>query len=218
MASTTYTLSKEANSLRGKTHWGRNFPLYSDLKVLYVGKSSFSFEIKLRNYKTAMPICTAVLTFVFVDFKTRRPVSFPTWFRDESAKIPWLRDSSPPQRLPTTTCPPNVFRYETKALFSDIDFNGHINQSVYVRWCTDAGAEAASKGIYPDFKHDIGVYDIEKMEVKYIGEGMVNEEFVVLTWQDVIIPRTIHFQVTKQGKPTFVGRFLYGNGSVYSQL
>ena len=54
-------------------------------------------------------------------------------------------------------------------------------------------------------------YDIEKMEVKYIGEGMLNEEFVVNTWQDKEIPFTIHFVVTKQGKVSFVGRFSYCN-------
>ena len=216
MAGTIYRVSKEANNLRARTHWGRNFPLYAELKVFYVGKSSFSFEILLRNYKTAVEICSAVLTFVFVEFKSRRPVPFPTWFREKCLERHDLRNGTPPPRLSTTEGPSDVFKYETKAMFSDIDFNGHVNQSVYVRWCTDAGAEAATNGFYRDFKQDIGFYDIEKMEVKYIGEGMIDEEFVVMTWQDDIIPLTIHFIIMKQGKPAFVGRFSYTKDSLAS--
>ena len=213
MAGTTYKVSKEANNLRAKTHWGRNFPLYAYLKVIYVGKSSFSFEIQLRDYKTGVGICSATLTFVFVDFKSRRPAPFPAWFRDKCSERQDLFGGSPPPRLPTIECQPEVFKYETKAMFSDIDFNGHVNQSVFVRWCTDAGAEAASKGFYRDFNQDLGFYDVKKMEVKYIGEGMIDEEFVVMTWQDDVIPFTIHFQITKQGKPAFVGRFSYAKVS-----
>ena len=212
MAGTTYTLTKEANDLRAKSHWGVNFPLLANLKIIYVGKSSFSFEIVLNNYTAH--IATAVLTFVYVDFKSRRPVPFPGWFRDVRAEKASVLQPLPPQRLPTPEIPEAVFRYETRAIFSDIDFNKHVNQSVYVRWCTDAGAEAASRRFYKDFRQDIGVYDIEKMEVKYIGEGMLDDEFVVNTWQDKEIPFTIHFVVTKQGKVSFVGRFSYCNDSV----
>ena len=219
MAGTTYTFYKEANKLRGKSHWGISFPLHAHLHLFHVGTSSFTFEIRLRDYKTGMDICTAVLTFVFVDFKTRKPVPFPAWFTDKCADVPCLRERGPPQRLKTPPMPPRVFKYETKALFSDIDFNNHVNQSVYVRWCTDAGAEAASKGFYRDFNQDIGVYDIKEMKVKYIGEGMINDEFLVLTWQDETMPRTIHFLITKQGRTTFVGRFSYEQRTVYpSQL
>ena len=55
------------------------------------------------------------------------------------------------------------------------------------------------------------------MEVKYIGEGMLDDEFVVNTWQDKEIPFTIHFVVTKQGKVSFVGRFSYCNYNVVTK-
>ena len=45
------------------------------------------------------------------------------------------------------------------------------------------------------------------MEVKYIGEGMLDDEFVVNTWQDKEMAFTIIFLITKQGKVSFVGRF-----------
>ena len=215
MAGTTYRISKEANSLRAKSHWGRNFPLHAALKVIYVGKSSFSFVIHLRDYKTDTEIWSATLTFVFVDFKSRRPVPFPAWFKEKCLELD-LVNGSPPSRLSTLKYPPKIFKYETKAMFSDIDFNGHVNQSVYVRWCTDAGAEAAVNGFYRDFNQDIGFYDIEKLEVRYIGEGMIDDEFSVMTWQDDVMPRTLNFQITKLGKPAFVAKFSYAKESSMS--
>ena len=42
---------------------------------------------------------------------------------------------------------------------------------------------------------------------------MLDDEFVVNTWQDKEILFTIHFVVAKQGKVSFVGRFPYCNNS-----
>ena len=52
------------------------------------------------------------------------------------------------------------------------------------------------------------------MEVKYVGEGILDDEFVVNTWQDKEMPFTIHFVAAEQGKVSFVGRFSYCNDSV----
>lgn len=198
MAGTSYHATDNVNMLTSHTLWGYNFPLYVRMFINYVGTSSISFKINLSNRNTSDVLFTAFMTFVYVEFLTRKPCPFPGWFNQAKKS---QRFDSPQPRLPVPAMPSAAFMFETQSVFSDIDHNGHVNQSVNVRWCTDAGTEAAQRGHYKGFKNNIGSYPLEKLEIKYAQEGMVHEQFVICTWQDTTNPLVLHFIMTKSQKP-----------------
>ncbi|XP_053409275.1 uncharacterized protein LOC123561343 isoform X7 [Mercenaria mercenaria] len=215
MASTAYHVTDNGNSLNSRPHWGLNFPMYTTLNIIYAGSSAFSFEIKLTNFDTSEILMTAEMTFVYIDYNTRRPAPFPAWYEEAKNK---KKFGPALPRLPTLEIPQNAFQYEVHSNYSDIDHNGHVNQSIYVKWCTDAGTEAALKGLYSGFIDNIGKYPLDSLEIKYIGEGMVDEQFAVNTWQDKDSPLVLHFAVTKQKKLTIVAKFTYKASELGSRL
>lgn len=215
MASSTYRVTDQGNLLNTRTHWGMNFPMYASIEIIYSGTSAFTFEVKVSDFNTGASLMSGYFTFVYVDFRTRKPALFPDWYNNvKSAK----KFGPPLPRLPTPEIPQSVFQYEVCAYYSDIDQNGHVNQSVYVKWCTDAGTEAAVKGRYQGFTDNIGKYPLDTLEVKYIGEGMVEDNFVVNTWQDKQSPLVLYFAITKENKLTFVGRFKFRSSEYGARL
>ncbi|WAR05071.1 hypothetical protein MAR_020440 [Mya arenaria] len=205
-AETSYHLSDKGNKLKAQTHWGTNYLMHAHLKVFYAGTSAFSFEIIVREHETGDFLAKALLTFVYVDFKTRRPATFPDWFN----KLKENQHFGPPSpRLARPSIPLDAYKFEIQAAFSDIDFNGHVNNSIYIKWCTDAGTEAALKGHYSGFSENIGKYPMDVFEIKYLGEGVVSDVFEILTWQDQENPFVLHFVFTKNEKVSVVVRFQY---------
>ena len=99
-----------------------------------------------------------------------------------------------------------VFSYEIKALMSDCDKNGHVNQTAYVKWCSDVGVLAADLGRYRNFKKDIGMYALKELSVQYIGETLVDETVLVQTWEDTNEEMTVHFVIKKKDKVIFYAK------------
>ena len=99
-----------------------------------------------------------------------------------------------------------VFSYEIKALQSDCDKNDHVNQTSYLKWCSDVGALVADFGKYPNFKKDIGMYALEEISVFYIGETLVDETVVVKSWEDPNEERTVNFVIKKKDKVIFIAK------------
>ena len=116
--------------------------------------------------------------------------------------------------------PPSSYKYFVKALHSDIDGNGHVNQAVFIKWCCDAATDAALNGAFQDFKHNMKAYNVEKVEVKYVREGLANEEYVVETWQDEKLLRTAaDFVISRRDSTVvFMGRFTYNSALQASNL
>jgi len=215
MASTQYHITEEGNNIFAYKDWGTNLPMYVTLRINYAGKSAFSFIIHITNNDTCDLLYSSTLTFVYVEYKTRKPVPFPDWYN----QLKEQQKFDPPQpRLPTPVIPPGAFTFQVKSSFADIDHNGHVNQSIYVKWCTDAGTEAALKGNYSRFADNIGKYPLDIFEVKYIGEGFVGETFVVYTWQDSTVPLVLYFAITKMEKITLVARFKYKSAEFGARL
>lgn len=215
MASTSYTISDMGNKLNSYSLWGIKSPMYVRLNIDYAGSSAFSFNVRVCHMATGDVLFTACMTFVYVDYSTRKPAPFPEWYNKQK-KVQQLGPPHP--RLVTPSIPADAFAYETQSAYSDIDHNGHVNQSIYVKWCTDAGTEAAINGNYTGFKQNIGKYPLDTFELKYVKEGMVGESFVVYTWQDLDSPLTLHFVVTRNGNTATVAKFKFKSFEIISRL
>jgi len=215
MASTSYRLADKGRNVKTYTHWGMKTPLLAKLQIRYAGSSSFSFDYEVTEESSGEILFSAVMTFVYVDFRTRKPAKFPAWYNK------WKNQQSlgtPPTRLETPLVPSNAFRFDVQASFSDIDHNGHINQSIYVKWSTDAGTEAALKGHYSHFNENIGKYPLKTLDLKYLGEGIVNDVIEIFSWQDAHSPLVLHFVFKNKGKIAVVARFEYESKGIGPKL
>lgn len=204
MAGTEYNFSDKFDTIVSKTHWGINFPLYARFHVVNLGNSSFTFDANLYNHRTGELLASGLMTFVYVNLATRKPALLPSWYKAQS-----LARNTVHNRIARPSIPDNVFTLEVTAKSSDIDFNGHVNQSIFLKWCGDAGAEAALKGGYSNFTKNIQMYPVKKITLQYIGEGMLDQTFVVKTWQDPDTKNILHFVIVRNRQIIFVARFIY---------
>ncbi|XP_052805340.1 uncharacterized protein LOC128234841 [Mya arenaria] len=206
MASALYKVTDKGNEVTSHSYWGLHTPFLANLKIFYAGTSAFSFNILLSDYRSGETLVKAEMSFVYVDFKTRKPCPFPDWYNQlkEGQEL-----TKPSERLVTPDIPHEAFKFDLQSAFSDIDHNGHVNQSVYVKWCTDAGTEAALKGHYSGFKGNIGTYPMNTFELKYVGEVLANEPVVISTWQDKDNHLVLHFVISKESKVAVVAKFIF---------
>ena len=218
VVNTTYNVTKDGNKICVHNNWGKHSPIIGIGRIVYIGTSSLTIALTMFDYKTGVQLCSCLLSFVYVDIASRKSVKLPTWFRESVSKIPHLQNARPAPRFGDFSVPPNIYKYNVKALHSDIDYNGHVTQSVYVKWCNDAGTDAAVNGFYFDFQENISNYDIEKMEVSYIGEVLVNDEIVVGTWQEDGNKKKLGFAMSTKRGPVFAARFTYFSGMIKSNL
>ncbi|KAL4228366.1 hypothetical protein ACF0H5_011414 [Mactra antiquata] len=215
MAGTTYNVTEKGNQINTYQHWGTKYPLHVTVNIFYSGNSAFSFKIEVTEKQSGELLMSSALTFVYVDFRTRKPAQFPDWYFEAKKG----KDFGPPMaRLSSPKIPDTAFQFKTKCTYADIDFNGHVNQSIYVKWCTDAGTEAALNGHYKNFSHNIGKYPLKSLNLKYIGEGFVDEIFVINTWQDENDPLILHFGIMKNDKLTLVAKFTYWSAEIGARL
>ena len=215
MASVRYDFTENINNLTAREVSGMKYPLLARLSIANIGKSSFTFATDVYKHKTDEKIINAYMTFVYVDFKTRKPAAFPPWVGEAAKSKQFIK---PLGRLLTPEVPATAYTYSTRAFASDIDFNGHVNQSIYVKWCSDAGTDAALKGRYSGFTQDLGKYPTKQISVKYIGEGFQGDQFVVNTWLDETDKNVLHFVITRDNGVVFVSRFSYFTCGLSSKL
>ena len=206
---TTYHVSKKANTIRASNHWGNNLPILGTGRLVYVGNSSLTLDLSVSDFKTGVHLCSCLLSFIYIDISTRKPVKLPVWFTEPASKIPDLQNAPPVPRFGAFSLPPDMYKYNVKVFHSDIDYNGHATWSAYLKWCVDAGTDAAENAFYRDFKGNILNYDVEKMEVQYMGEVLVNEEIVVGTWQEESERKILCFAMSSKNGPVFAARFTY---------
>ena len=206
---TTSHISKKANAIRVSSHWGNNWPILAISRLVYVGNSSFSVDITVSDFKTGATLCSFLISMVYIDISTRKPMPLPVWLMEAASKVPRLQCALPAPRFGAFSLPPDMYKYNVKVFHSDIDYNGHAIWSVYVKWCVDAGTDAAENAFYRDFKGNILNYDVEKMEVQYMGEVLVNEEIVVGTWQEESERKILCFAMSSKNGPVFAARFTY---------
>ena len=91
-----------------------------------------------------------------------------------------------------------IFSGSTKALSSDTDQSHHVNQAVYVRYCTDFASLAAAKGgVLKSFQKDLAYYNLKTFKIEYAGELVAGNDVEVLCWEDMASPHVLYFLVKR---------------------
>jgi acyl-ACP thioesterase len=143
--------------------------------------------------KDDIPVISARSGWLIVDLEKRRPLR-PQSVMDTLPKNEGLNAlSSSPAGLAERA---NLHKTgERKALYTDIDYNGHVNNVRYIQWIEDA----LDPGLLEEAKK-------MRLEVNYLREVLSGEVVEILSAEcedscdDEVPPRTFAFEGRKTGK------------------
>ncbi|XP_074648621.1 uncharacterized protein LOC141904071 [Tubulanus polymorphus] len=205
-----------------RTEIARNFynrdlligPLMSEVKLGYVGKSSYNTINTLSHAETGQQIASEVSQLVLIDPKVRKPVPLPGWWVDKYASFTAGGKS---MRVEILVKPKSSFIHQTKVRHSDMDGYGHTNFASYVQFSLNAAACATADGHFKGFQNDIVNYPMKSSEMTFKGESTAEDILNVATWEDSNNQKIIHCQIYKatdliyQQTMTFYDSFLKNN-------
>ncbi|XP_071158784.1 uncharacterized protein [Mytilus edulis] len=161
-----------------------------------VGTTSLIFRTKLKDVNTETILVDRYMMVVGMNASSRRPEKHADWFIQ---KYSGLKDTEVPlmtkSEIPTP--PFNCFTQTLVVRYSDLDYNYHTNQSVYIKICHDCAAAACnSKKLLP-FEGDISLYPILFIDVRYLGETLAEDKLSINVWQDDADLATLKFVIYK---------------------
>ena len=192
----SFEFSPQFYSIAGVTS-----PWTMNIRVRYVGKTSFMVENTLRCKETGAEFSRNYRHLVKVNMKERRPVKLPEEFNatfKPSANGSLVKMPDFPGE-PTDS--KRVFQTSFDAFLSDADYYHHINQANCFRYCMDCASLAAMKGgILTKFTRDMAYYNVKKFSAEYVGETNVGA-IDVLCWENPEDPCVLFFLV-KTGEKT----------------
>lgn len=209
---------KQTMKLKPEVH--RNLTLFSPSKLrfqvdlLNLGNTSLTLQTNLYINEIGNCMGTVLVTIVYVDRKSGRPLRLPDWVQDK-----WIeyKNKSPTKNKKIPPSPEHVYRTKMDARYSDTDVNGHVNQSNYLQICLDCATEAATSGFYKEYSEDMCWYPVVDADVVYTGECLPGDQLDVVTWQDDNDCNVIYFIVRKGAKSIYEARFLFDNRKSPSQ-
>ena len=181
-----------------RAHFLKFLPLKIITELDYVGHTSQALKTKIQN-EDGKVLATEHMVFVCVNEESRRPVPFPSWFREKYAAF-----TKPKNQIlakEKVAKPENgFFSYKMKTAFSDTDTNLHVNQAHYVRYCVDCAETATAAGFYSGIKENFLLYGAKSLTTLYSGESRAGEELIIHTWEDASNPLLLYFQIEKEEK------------------
>jgi len=205
---------KQLLKLQPEIH--QNYSLFNTLKQRYamdiveIGRTSFSFVSKLTNDQTGEFLGELLLKYVLIDRNTRKATPIPLSFAEKYSKHQKKNVEFSGLGIKDAPKPPTeVFRMKAIPLHSDTDRNSHVNQSVYIRYCSDCATEAALSGVYRHFSSDMCWYPLLEMNIYHANESLANEELSVETWQDPEDFRIIFFVIKRKDTMLFRASTLF---------
>ncbi len=117
------------------------------------------FEIKDQNKEI---IGTIVVDYLVMDAKRQRPINVRKSV-EALAKLGCSYENAQVSKIPQVKSP--VMEDIRKAYYSELDYNGHMNNSQYIRWSIDMLTEELLKG-----------REIKCIEINYNSPIMCNDE------------------------------------------
>ncbi|XP_060074953.1 uncharacterized protein LOC132554654 [Ylistrum balloti] len=175
LVTSEFVLSKEIYKPSQLTTWMR-----TSIKGGYVGKSSLNSLTEMRSENGEKFLASNINHVVCVGKQSRRPMSFPLWWREkysESGK------KHQPLNLKRFDKPDGASVYNTNIAWSDTDANLHTNWTSYARFAVDAAHHCHQNGALENFEDNFS-NGIHKVQIYFYGESVQGDKLTVHTWQD----------------------------------
>ena len=179
-------------------HFLKLLPVKIITELDYIGRTSQAWKSEIQN-EDGKALATEQEFYVGVNEESRRPVQFPSWFREKYAAF--AKPKNQIQAEEKVAKPEHgFFSYKMKTAFSDTESNLHVNQARYVRYCVDCAETATVAGFYLGIKENFLFYRAKSLTTLYSGESRAGEELIIHTWEDASNPLLLYFQIEKEEK------------------
>jgi acyl-CoA thioester hydrolase len=172
-------------------------------------RSRRAYEFRLAG--SGECVARASTDWVFVESATGRPASIPpemiVAFFPEG-----LSETAPPRvRMPAASPPPpGVFRQRRRVNWQDIDPANHVNNSVYLAYVEDSGAQALTAHGWPLARLWAEGFSIvaRRHQIGYLQPALLDDELEVAAWAlDVKrASATRHTGITRVSDGTLLAR------------
>lgn len=180
-----------------------------DLKVKiqlgHVGKSSLNSVAQMFNTGSDEALIQNTNQVVFIDKATRKPEQLPDWWM---TKYSGMSLGIGALIVPLIDIPTDVYEYEMKVPWSDIDRYKHVNYTAYIKYCQDAACDATNSGYYKELSGDFLDYNTKSFEASYKGESVANDILVIKTWQSNSDQFKLYFSIHKKDSVIFQANFI----------
>jgi len=199
---TEYSISEDLYRLTNK--FGTRFPITSSVQLHSLGESTITKEASIFSANDETLLALAKVKHALVDMTTRKSVTLPKEFRDKYAAS--CKPASSFSRFVVPDPTAGAYHCNFLMRYSDTDALLHVNNLVYVNLCLDCATMASMRGGYlRSFTGDICSRLVKTLRCSYILEIRAQEVVRAIVWEDTIIPDTLHFLFTKEGKNIFYG-------------
>jgi acyl-CoA thioester hydrolase len=166
---------------------------------------------EFRHTDSGELVARACTDWFFLDTTTNRPADIPPElkiaFYPEGAPEP----APPRERFPAAPPPPTgVFRQQRRAQWRDLDPAGHVNNSVYLAYVEDMGAQLATANGWPMARMEsVGLTIVARYHrIEYRQPALLGDELELSTWLSDIEPSTAvrHTTITRLGDGALLAR------------
>ncbi|XP_061181551.1 uncharacterized protein LOC133190097 [Saccostrea echinata] len=176
-------------------------------------KTSIMFAVKLKNEATEEILGENFIKVVRINRKTRRSSSFPEYFYEKYAAFMNTPGHSGTEKEDLPEIPRHAYKYVVIPGHSDEDFNGHLNQSSFIRFCMDAATNASLKGYYEHYTSDMCLYPSLQWTISYVGESLAGDQLTIYTWQKEDTADNIRFAIVRNGNRIFYASTVFGKNA-----
>ncbi|XP_019619789.1 PREDICTED: uncharacterized protein LOC109466503 [Branchiostoma belcheri] len=171
---------------------GSNSTLEVVAEIGHVGKTSYVFKGEVRLETSKESLCRFDTQLVHVDMHTRQPTALPQHLQQKT------KGPRPTFSLPILPNTPPMYSCKFTVEESDIDGNGHTNQSVYIRLCSDTAAFGTKAGRYRSLSGDFLKYPAKKIAMLFQREALLGDVLEVQSWEILSKPVSLLFQVKRE--------------------
>ncbi|OWF49371.1 uncharacterized protein LOC110451909 isoform X2 [Mizuhopecten yessoensis] len=184
-----------------------------------VGKSSRTSNAELRSSGSDVAFVKCAYTGVLFDTNINRPVPYPKWFAEKyCSPLSYIDNSHIQAKKDMVSFPSNAHRTQLKVRHSDTDFNMHVANAEYLRYCMEAATDASISGYFRHFSRDMCWYPVLELDIIYLAQSRPGEMLDVYTWQDEYDIQAIYFSIHRDRTAIAVSAFKFGFGENTSHL
>lgn len=159
----------------------------------------------LRSYRflrAGEMIAQASTDWVFIDMKTLRPTAIPSEMVAAYAQGDTVEAAPRHDSLPSVPPPDHgVFVQRRRVSWCEIDPVGHVNNSVYVHYAEDCGAQVRRAYGWPVSRlHEMGYRVVTRRhKIEYKLPALVDDDLEIATWLSHIEPDSAlrHYTITR---------------------
>ncbi|OWF37418.1 hypothetical protein KP79_PYT04741 [Mizuhopecten yessoensis] len=158
------------------------FPLSVNIKLDYVGRSSFLLTSTLSHANTS-PYAECKVQSVLVDSETRKPTSFPDWWRQKYGNEASIDGSALIMKDLPDVDVNQCYQHDVIVYPRDSDAYLHTNWAQYARYCSDACSFGVLRNKYKTITEKSLQNGVKELEMSFRKESSVGDTLNIVSWE-----------------------------------